>query len=163
MPSIRPSRSADNATNRREAADFEVPSPAMTRQLPLGQPYGAPSLRVDTLISIRVHGPPAKLVLAWPPSRLASQLRGHRDCAPAGDAQQPCHHGSQSYPCPAPAITNAIPAAAMTRAGKLLRVSHNICSMAPIAAGRQKRSKELSTSCQAVSRLGMSASAEAWY
>jgi hypothetical protein len=32
--------------------------------------------------------------------------------------------------------------------------------MAPIPAVRQKRSKELSTSCQAVSRLGTSASDE---
>jgi hypothetical protein len=32
--------------------------------------------------------------------------------------------------------------------------SHSICSMAPIPPVRQKRSKELSTSCQAVSRLG---------
>src|SRR5262249_4148839 len=34
--------------------------------------------------------------------------------------------------------------------------SQSICSMAPIPAVRQKRSKELSTSCQAVSRLGTS-------
>src|SRR4030088_629507 len=38
--------------------------------------------------------------------------------------------------------------------------SQSICSMAPIPAVRQKRSKELSTSCQAVSRLGTSASDE---
>src|SRR5438034_336191 len=38
--------------------------------------------------------------------------------------------------------------------------SQSICSMAPIPAVRQKRSKELSTSCQAVSRLGTSVSDE---
>ena len=47
------SRSADSATNRREAADFEVPSPARSAGRP--QEAGQPrlSLHVDTLISIR--------------------------------------------------------------------------------------------------------------
>src|SRR5256884_6585703 len=47
------SRSADSATNRREAADFEVPSPAMTGRSPSGSRTARLSLRVDTLISIR--------------------------------------------------------------------------------------------------------------
>src|SRR5437588_595780 len=47
------SRSADSATNRREAADFEVPSPAMTGRSPPGSRTARLSLRVDTLISIR--------------------------------------------------------------------------------------------------------------
>ena len=47
------SRSADSATNRREAADFEVPSPAMIARSPSGSRTARLSLRVDTLISIR--------------------------------------------------------------------------------------------------------------
>src|SRR5262249_40024597 len=47
------SRSADSATNRREAADFEVPSPAMTGRSASGSRTARLSLRVDTLISIR--------------------------------------------------------------------------------------------------------------
>ena len=47
------SRSADSATNRREAADFEVPSPAMIGRSPSGSRTARLSLRVDTLISIR--------------------------------------------------------------------------------------------------------------
>jgi hypothetical protein len=43
---------------------------------------------------------------------------------------------------------------------ELLRVLPSICSMAPIPAVTQKRSKELFTSCQAVLRLGTSASDE---
>src|SRR5260221_10974825 len=46
-------RSADSATNRREPADFEVPSPAMTGISPSGSRTARLSLRVDTLISIR--------------------------------------------------------------------------------------------------------------
>ena len=41
------------ATNRREAADFEVPSPAVTGRSPSGSRTARLSLRVDTLISIR--------------------------------------------------------------------------------------------------------------
>jgi hypothetical protein len=44
-------RSADSATNRREAADFEVPSPAIVGRSPSGT--ARLSLRVDTLINIR--------------------------------------------------------------------------------------------------------------
>jgi hypothetical protein len=47
------SRSADSATNRREATDFEVPSPAMTGRSPSGSRTARLSLRVDTLINIR--------------------------------------------------------------------------------------------------------------
>ena len=47
------SRSADSATNRREAADFEVPSPALASRSPSGSRTARLSLRVDTLISIR--------------------------------------------------------------------------------------------------------------
>src|SRR5499425_3119309 len=47
------SRLDDSATNRREAADFEVPSPAMTGRSPSGSRTARLSLRVDTLISIR--------------------------------------------------------------------------------------------------------------
>ena len=47
------SRSADSATNRREAADFEVPSPVMIGRSPSGSLTARLSLRVDTLISIR--------------------------------------------------------------------------------------------------------------
>src|SRR5262249_39988654 len=47
------SRSADRATNRREAADFEVPSPVMTGRSPSGSRTARRSLRVDTLISIK--------------------------------------------------------------------------------------------------------------
>ena len=47
------SRSADSATNRRDAADFEVPSPATTGRSPSGSRTARLSLRVDTLISIR--------------------------------------------------------------------------------------------------------------
>jgi hypothetical protein len=46
------SRSA-SATNRREAADFEVPSSAMTGRSLSGSRTARLSLRVDTLISIR--------------------------------------------------------------------------------------------------------------
>src|SRR5258707_2065224 len=46
-------RSADSATNRREAADFEVPSPTMTGRSPSGSRTARLSLRADTLISIR--------------------------------------------------------------------------------------------------------------
>jgi hypothetical protein len=48
----------------------------------------------------------------------------------------------------------------MRRAGELLRVLAKHWFMAPILAVRQKRSKELSTPCQAISRLGTSASDE---
>jgi hypothetical protein len=43
----------DSATNRREAADFEVPSPVMIGTSPSGSRTARLSLRVDTLISIR--------------------------------------------------------------------------------------------------------------
>src|SRR6266568_4172933 len=87
------SRAADSATNRREAADFEVPSPAIAGRSPSGSRTARLSLRVDTLISIRFM------------------------------AQRP----SQSSACP---------------------------------AVKQKRSNELSTSRQAISRLGTSGSDE---
>jgi hypothetical protein len=47
------SRSADSAPNRREDADFEVPSPAMIGRSRSGSRTARLSLRVDTLISIR--------------------------------------------------------------------------------------------------------------
>src|SRR5262249_13027764 len=95
-----------------------------------------------------------------PPSRSAAQLHGRRNCAPAGDAQQPCHHENRSFPWSCPSggrrglrYDYAAPASCCAS-------SQSICSMAPIPPVRQKRSKELSTSCQAVSRLGTSASDE---
>jgi len=49
--------------------------------------------------------------------------------------------------------------AASARRGPVRRCasSRSTCSMAPIPATRQKRSNELSTSCQAASRLGIGA------
>src|SRR5262245_876866 len=91
------SRSADVATNRREAADFEVPPPAMTGRSPSGSRTARLSLRVDTLISIRSWPTGQASLPPVPLSRSAAQLHGRRNCAPAGDAQQPCHHGSRSF------------------------------------------------------------------
>ena len=54
---------------------------------------------------------------------------------------------------PAPAVADA------GRAGSAGLLAQHL-SMAPIPAVRQKRSNELSTSCQAVARLGTSASDE---
>ena len=47
------SRSADSATNRREAADFEEPSPAMTVRRPPGSRTARRSLRAGAFHSIR--------------------------------------------------------------------------------------------------------------
>jgi hypothetical protein len=46
-------RSADSATNRRDAADFEVPSPAIAGRSLSGSRTARLSLRVEALISIR--------------------------------------------------------------------------------------------------------------
>jgi hypothetical protein len=114
------SRSADSATNRREAADFEVPSRAMTGRSPSGSRTARLSLRVDTLMSSGSWPSGQASPRALPPSRSAAQLHGRR--APAGDARQPCHHGSRSFPWSCPSIINATYAAAMTPAGELLCV-----------------------------------------
>ncbi len=57
---------------------------------------------------------------------------------------------------PTLAMANAAAVPAIARAGELLRV----LALAPIPAVRQKRSHELSTSCQAVSKLGTRANDE---
>jgi hypothetical protein len=46
-------RAADSATNRRDAADFDVPSPATAGRSPSGSRTARRTLRVETLISIR--------------------------------------------------------------------------------------------------------------
>ena len=43
-----------NATKRREAADFDVPSPLRAGRSPSGRRTARPNLRVDTLISMRL-------------------------------------------------------------------------------------------------------------
>src|SRR5450830_1526200 len=57
------SRSADSATNRRDAADFEVPSPAMAGKSPPGSRTARLSLRVDNVDQHQVHGQAAEPVL----------------------------------------------------------------------------------------------------
>src|SRR5512134_694521 len=47
-------RSADRATNRRETADLDTPAPLGEGTSPPGRRTARPSLRVDTLISIRL-------------------------------------------------------------------------------------------------------------
>src|SRR2546430_3125263 len=117
------SRSADSATNRREAADFEVPSPAMTGRSPSGSRTARLSLRVDTLISIRVHGPAAKPVfrLCRPPGR-------QRNFMAVVTAHPRAMHSNLATMetdlslGPAPAVADAASATIMRRAGELLRV-----------------------------------------
>ena len=57
------SRSADSATNRREAADFEVPSPD-DRQVALRKPDSPPEFARRHVDQHQVHGPAAKPVLS---------------------------------------------------------------------------------------------------
>ena len=62
---------ADSATNRREAADFEVPSPTSAGRSPSGSRTARLSLRVETLISIRFMAQRPSQSSAWcrPPGR----------------------------------------------------------------------------------------------
>ena len=56
-------RSEDNATNRREAADFEVPSPTNDRQIALGKPYSPPELARRHVDQHQIYRPAAKPAL----------------------------------------------------------------------------------------------------
>src|SRR6266567_8092869 len=154
-------RSADSATNRREAADFEVPSPAMTGRSPSGSRTARLSLRVDTLISIRFMAQRPSQFSACAAVQVGSgsswpskpRTRGRWTATlPPWKPILPLVRPQRWPTRPPPRLCGA-PASRWASA-------HSICSMAPIPAARQKRSNELSTSCQAVARLGTSASDE---
>src|SRR5215471_21483744 len=83
---------AIHSASPREAADFEVPSPAMTGRSPAGQPHGTPELVRRHVDQHQVHGPAAKPVLGlWrPPGRQRDFMAVVTTTR--GDAQQPCHH-----------------------------------------------------------------------
>jgi hypothetical protein len=108
-------------TNRRDAADFEVPSLVMAGRSPSGSRAARRSLRVDTLASGSWPGGRASL-RPGPPSSSAARPQAiivlTRSAAP-----QPCRRGSQSCPWPCPTGGRAAAsAAAMRCAGELLRV-----------------------------------------
>src|SRR2546429_3581683 len=116
------SRSADSATNRREAADFEVPSPAMTGISPSGS-------RTARLLARRhvdqhqVHGPAAKQVLG-----LCRRPGRQRELMAVVTAHPRAMHGNLATMetdlslGPAPAVADAASATIMRRAGELLRI-----------------------------------------
>src|SRR5712664_764335 len=87
------SRSADSATNRREAADFEVPSPAMTGISPSGSRTG----RQRELMAV---------VTAHPRAMHGNLATMETDLSLG----------------PAPAVADAASATIMRRAGELLRI-----------------------------------------
>src|SRR5512135_1871806 len=107
------SRAADSATNRREAADFEVPSPAIAGRSPSGSRTARLSLRVDTLISIRF--------MAQRPSRQRNFMTVQAAHA------RPMHGNLAAMETdlalrPAPPVTDAPAATAMRHADELLCV-----------------------------------------
>jgi hypothetical protein len=152
-------RSADSATNRREAADFDVPSPRTVGRSPSGSRTARLSLRVDTLISIRFMAQRPSQSSAWAALQLGSAIswpplrtRGRR---------------TSTLPPWKPILPFVVPQRWPTRSPRLWRApasrcasSHSICSIAPMPAVRQNRSNELSTSCQAASRLDTGVIAE---
>ena len=117
------SRSADSATNRRDAADFEVPSPAMTGRSPSGSRTARLSLRVDTLISIRF--------IAQRPSQssacAAVQVGSGSFTAVEAAHPRAMHRNLAAVEADlalrrAPAVADPASTAAMRRAGELLGV-----------------------------------------
>ena len=113
------SRSADSATNRREAADFEVPSPAMIGRSPSGSRKARLSLRVEH----QVHGPAAKPVL-----RLRRRPARQRNFMTIEAAHpRPMHRNLAAVEADlalrrAPAVAHPASAAAVRRACELLPV-----------------------------------------
>jgi hypothetical protein len=91
-----------------------------------------------------------------PPSSSAALPHGRHSCAPAGDALQPCRRGSRSCPWSIPHRWSARPPPRLCVRRADEPLCDSICSIVPMPAVRQKRSNELSTSCQANSRLGKS-------
>ena len=121
------------------------------RQITLWQSHSTPQLARRDVDQHEVHGPAAKPVfrLCRPPGRqhnfMAVVTAHPRAMLPLVLPQR--------WPTRPPPRLCGAPVSCCAS-------SQSICSMAPIPAVRQKRSKELSTSCQAVSRLGASASDE---
>src|SRR5262249_35368868 len=110
--------------------------PGNDRQIAFGQPHRTPELARRHVDQHQVHGPAAKPVF-----RLCRSPGRQRNFMAVVTAHPRAMHGNLAT------MENNIS-------------SPSLCSMATKQAVRQKRSKELSTSCQAVSRLGMSASDE---
>jgi hypothetical protein len=111
-------------------------------------------LRVETL---KVHGPAAKPVLG-----LRRRPGRQFDLTPVVAAHARPMHGDLAAVEAnlafgrAPAVADAVLAAAIRGSGELLRIiTEHLLDRAD--AGRQTEPLELSTSCQAVSRLGTSA------
>src|SRR6516165_10251161 len=115
------SRSADSATNRREAADFEVPSPAMTGKIALGQPHRTPELARRHVDQHQVHGPAAKPVfrLCRPPGRQRNFMAVVAAHPRAMHSNLATMEADLSFG-PAPAVADAAFATTMRRAGELL-------------------------------------------
>jgi hypothetical protein len=110
-------------------------------------------------------------LLAWDAGRLKAELAELLlDVRHRGDRQD--RLAELAYPWPihgnfaaveadlalgrAPALVDALSTAAVGVPVSCCASSHGICSIAPIPAVRQKLSNELSTHCQAASRLGAS-------
>ena len=109
-------------------------------------------------------------LLAWDAGRLKAELAEF--CLMSGIAATARIASPSFYPWPihgnfaaveadlalgrAPALVNALSTAAVGVPVSCWASSHGICSIAPSPAVRQKLSNELSTHCQAASRLGAS-------
>ena len=129
------SRSADSATNRREAADFEVPSPAMTGRSPSGQPHRTPELARRHVDQHQAHGPAAKPIF-----RLCRSPGRQRNFMAVVTAHPRAMHSNFATMetdlslGPAPAVADAASTTIMRRAGELLRVRASQAPFRPWAA-----------------------------
>jgi hypothetical protein len=119
---------------------------------------------VNSLTTARWNCSPAMLVgskPSWPSFCLMSGIAATARIASPSFYPWPIHGNFAAVEADlalgrAPALVNALSTAAVGVPVSCCASSHGICSIAPSPAVRQKLSNELSTHCQAASRLGAS-------
>jgi hypothetical protein len=131
-------RSCDSATNRRDAADFEVPSPSTRRRWPSGNLTARPILRVATPINMRFMA-----VLPSQSSLVAAAQLGSISSSPArADPRSNNINFAAAVAdlasCPSPAVAPALRVSGMPTSTQAFHIGshHALQSLDP---GRQAK------------------------
>src|SRR5271155_1414980 len=147
-------RSADSATNRRDAADLDRPAPSWAGTSLSGRRTARPILRVDTLISIRFSAHLPSQSSATAASQLGSDLSPPSRARTRGRSNATLPPWKPSFPLVRPQRCPSLPSPRPWRSPHSRAAPASIIpASVAMPAVRQNRSKLAPTCCQASSTI----------